>query len=321
MNTSAVSLSFIIPAYNEEENIVNTIDAIKIFTPQNYQYEIIVIDHGSSDNTASLAKSHGAKLLLRNSGTVASLRNYGAEIATGSILIFLDADILLTNLWQENIEPIINNISLGEKILTGSWVSVSGHGGWIEKYWFRPQQDNYNTHINSGHMIIGHDVFDFLGGFDEKLETGEDYDISMRAKNMGVTVAEEQKLKAIHVGYPANLIEFIKREYWHGKGDSSSLKLLLKSKVALISLLVLFLQFTSIVFFAKNLSIPACALGLSIAAICLISSYIKFRSENTATILVNSVVFYFYFLARGISSLVNFAHSRPSKHQRKKFPH
>ena len=106
-------LSFIIPAYNEENNISNTIDMIKKYVPDEISYEIILVDHGSKDNTSDIAREKGCKVLIKDHGTIAGLRNYGAENAQGDILIFIDADVHLTNQWQKNIRKIITEIRKG----------------------------------------------------------------------------------------------------------------------------------------------------------------------------------------------------------------
>ena len=165
MNASKIDLSFIIPAYNEEKNISKTLEMIRKHVPSNLTYEVIVMNHASSDNTAFLAKESGAKVVSLEGGTVANLRNNGADKALGTIFIFLDADIRLTQEWGKNINAIIEKLNSGKRMLTGSWVSISENENWIEKYWFEPQQKKSNTHINSGHMIIGRDQFYLLGGF------------------------------------------------------------------------------------------------------------------------------------------------------------
>ena len=185
-----MDLSFIIPAYNEAENIENVITSIKLYVPDVYQYEVLVVDHGSKDNTVKLAEANGAKILSHPEGTIAGLRNLGVKNSTGCILVFLDADILLTQDWKVNIGKVITSLLAGERIITGSWYSVPDNPNWIEKFWFKPLERGDNSHINSGHLIISRQLFDEVGGFDEQLETGEDYDISVRAKAANIRLID-----------------------------------------------------------------------------------------------------------------------------------
>lgn len=89
-------VSVIIPAYNAEVFLRETIQSILDQTWGNL--EIIVVDDGSTDTTAEIAKSFGAKiryLFQENSGGCAVPRNNGIKHAQGDFLIFLDADDLL----------------------------------------------------------------------------------------------------------------------------------------------------------------------------------------------------------------------------------
>ena len=89
-------ITIIIPTYNEERNIVRTLDALKEHVPYECEYEVIIVDHGSTDLTSDLAEKNGAKVCLHPEGTICGLRNYGVNKSSGDILVFLDADFLLT---------------------------------------------------------------------------------------------------------------------------------------------------------------------------------------------------------------------------------
>lgn len=311
------TLSFIIPAYNEEKNILKTLEKIKLYSPSKYNYEIIVVDHGSADKTASIAEKNGAKVYVRNEGTIAGLRNYGVSKASGEIFIFLDSDISLTSQWNKKIHDVIVELLNDAKILTGSWYSVPESPNWIEKYWFKPLEKNNNTHINSGHLIISRTNFKEISGFDEKLETGEDYDISMRAKNHGMSIVDNHDLKVIHEGYPDGLWDFMKREFWHGKGDATSISVILKSKVALLSLI--FIVFHTVFLYSIFLSPGSDVLFVSIfgiALICLSASVVKFRRESISIIFINTIIYYFYFLARAATLFVGLFKRKIKKRQR-----
>src|SRR5688572_9119224 len=94
-------LSIIIPAYNEEALIANTLESLRSYmTAQAEQYEIIVVDDGSQDKTVTCVqewqKRHGTSLRLlsnqKNRGKGFSIR-HGVMESRGRYVIFIDADL------------------------------------------------------------------------------------------------------------------------------------------------------------------------------------------------------------------------------------
>lgn len=90
-------ISFIIPAYNVERYIIRTL--VSVMHQQEDDYEIIIIDDGSTDNTYSVVQEfinddnrHRIKLINQTNSGVCSARNRGLAVASGEYVIFLDAD-------------------------------------------------------------------------------------------------------------------------------------------------------------------------------------------------------------------------------------
>ncbi len=92
------SYSVIIPTLNEERHIAAVIDQFNILNGR-FAYEVIIGDGGSTDNTREIAARLGARVAIDTGAvkTVASGRNIGASVAKGDILIFCDADTLLSD--------------------------------------------------------------------------------------------------------------------------------------------------------------------------------------------------------------------------------
>ncbi len=82
-------ISVIIPALNEQKYIGNPLSGLKSQTFRDF--ETIVVDGGSRDRTASIARKSAKVIVCREKG-VSVARNRGAAAAKGSILLFLDAD-------------------------------------------------------------------------------------------------------------------------------------------------------------------------------------------------------------------------------------
>src|SRR2546422_11372935 len=91
-------ISFIVPAYNEELELPRSLAAIHIAAKHaNEKYEIIVVDDGSTDATADIARQSGARLVQVQRRQIAAARNAGAQIARGQILFFVDADTRISS--------------------------------------------------------------------------------------------------------------------------------------------------------------------------------------------------------------------------------
>ncbi len=90
-------ISFIVPAYNEELLIGRTLAAIHAAAREAGEpYEVIVVDDGSTDGTATIAGQGGARVVPVHFRQIGRARNAGARVAAGGIFVFVDADTLIT---------------------------------------------------------------------------------------------------------------------------------------------------------------------------------------------------------------------------------
>ena len=120
--------SILIPAYNEEKNIILTItETIEVFEDFKKDYEIVVIDDGSTDNTCNLVKNNLTNLNNKikiesyspNKGKGYALK-YGFNFASGDYILFLDADLdlhpsQLVNLYNLMMEKNVD-VAIGSKL-------------------------------------------------------------------------------------------------------------------------------------------------------------------------------------------------------------
>jgi glycosyltransferase involved in cell wall biosynthesis len=90
-------ISFIVPAYNEELLLGATLDALhSAGRAVDEPYEIVVVDDASTDGTALVARRHGARLVSAAHRLIAATRNSGARALNGELLIFVDADTIVS---------------------------------------------------------------------------------------------------------------------------------------------------------------------------------------------------------------------------------
>ena len=173
-----VKISVIVPAYNAAKTILTLLNSL---SNQSFKdFEVIVVDDCSQDNTPHIVQSYPYKLiqLSKNHGP-AYCRNAGAGVATGEILVFTDSDCLVAHNWLENIQKnfsqndivaIMGRLVLMPSTLLGDSISAIGFpaGGAIgfDKIW-KVDQKGFTDSLSSCNCAVRKDIFDKIGGFDE----------------------------------------------------------------------------------------------------------------------------------------------------------
>ena len=284
----------------------HTLECIVAHVPQSLSYEIIVADNGSEDNTVKIAKRY-AKVLVDKKATVGGLRNLAVKSSNGDVLVFLDADVSLTNTWCKNFistyESLLNDIYQ----VTGSRCAIPSSASWVERIWFKPLVSQESGYINSGHLITSRILFDLIGGFDESLETGEDYAFGKAAHVLNAVIINNALLKVVHEGYPKSLTHFIKREIWHGKGDCKSLNSLFSSKIAVASLGFFFLHLVLLISAAGASYMLSLISLILIILMCFSAAILKHKVRKVRDVLQISFLYYFYFSSRLLSCFPSFS--------------
>lgn len=179
-------LSIIIPTKNEEKDLPTLLQTIR---SQRYtDYELIVADNHSTDQTCEIARSFGARVV--EGGLPGPGRNRGARVACGEVLLFLDADVQLPT--AKFLEDCINEMRhKGVDMATCKIKGLSRKP--IDRLLF----EMYNTyalltekirpHAPGSCMFVRRQVHEAIGGFDEEVVFAEDHDYVQRAQKMGFT--------------------------------------------------------------------------------------------------------------------------------------
>jgi len=183
-------ISVVIPAYNEEKYLPKTLESLKNQISPNLNYEIIVVDSGSNDRTAEVAKNYGAIVLKTKKKTPAFARQKGVEKAKGEIIICLDADTMA----PRNLLKIISREFEKDQKLVGLTGIIDGWGG---SFWQNFLYKWVNTIFAKLNHLLGRygfqgqsfafrkEAFFKIGGFRTELYTGEDFDLGIRLAKVG----------------------------------------------------------------------------------------------------------------------------------------
>ncbi|MDI6814558.1 MAG: glycosyltransferase [Dehalococcoidales bacterium] len=188
-------ISVVIPAYNEEKFLPQCLESLR---NQDYagDYEIIVVDNASTDNTAKVALAAGAKVVYESKRSPAWARQRGLEEAKGDIVAFIDADSQAPSCW---LSTLVSRFAREPKTVVISGPCAFLDAGMIAR--FASYLGNFITisleHLfrrvfNKGGALWGSNfaarrsVLLAAGGFDTSLKFyGEDYELSLRLKNKG----------------------------------------------------------------------------------------------------------------------------------------
>jgi glycosyltransferase involved in cell wall biosynthesis len=196
-------ISVVIPAFNEAGYLGETLASLnraKAFLQREggLQAEIIVVDNDSDDSTADVARALSATVVGEKQHNVAKVRNSGAKLSHGDVLVFVDADTVVPDKLLWCIVEVMSDASC--------------FGGAVEPD-YRPIKRTVKVYLQFWRVIgklIGmaqgatqfcrRDLFFALNGYDETLFMGEDVDFHWRLKrlakreNGGVVFIEDPRV-------------------------------------------------------------------------------------------------------------------------------
>ena len=176
-------LSIVIIAKNEEEYLPRLLKSIK---HQDYKdYEVILSDAESTDNTRQIAMESGCRII--EGGLPSIGRNNGAKVAKGNTILFLDSDVVLPKKFlRTNLEEFKK-----KRLVTATPIYKPITDKTIDKFLYKV----YNTWAKATQYFYPHsagfcifckkDTFNKLKGFDEKILMAEDHDFVNRSKKHG----------------------------------------------------------------------------------------------------------------------------------------
>lgn len=173
-------VSVIIPAYNEEQLLPETLDRIgRALSFAGCPSEIIVIDNDSQDRTKQVAEAFGAKVFVEKEHNIAKVRNAGAQNSNGDVLIFIDADTFVPETLFEKIIAVMED----EKCLGGA-VAVGYHDleRKLMKYYLRGWEfwGSVFNMAQGAAQFCRKSVFEELEGYDQTIFMGEDVEFYWR---------------------------------------------------------------------------------------------------------------------------------------------
>jgi glycosyltransferase involved in cell wall biosynthesis len=253
-----LGLTVIIPCKNEEKYISLCLDSLLRQECPSLDMEIIVVDNGSTDGTIRILDSYGSKIRfhVRPGLTISGLRNFGVENTTKEWIAFVDADVEVGKNWGKALIDFLEEYAIKgadiKRVITGSTCLVPENPTWIEQIWYEQlilRDEESVKYINSGNLILHREMMNRLGGFDTSYKTGEEEKLCENARvHYGGIILKNSNIKAVHHGYPKDILAFFQRMRWHGEGMTKYLAKPWKSKPLILAIYYLFLSLGYLIF-------------------------------------------------------------------------
>lgn len=228
------SVSIVIPAYNEEGSIAMTIESVLDVDYPKDKMEVIVVDDGSQDNTAEIARGYTDDervqvISQENKGKGGAL-NTGLEAAEGKFLACVDADSHLT---QESVKNIVSGFEEDVGAIASA-MKVYQPENWIQKIqWLEYMVGIFMRNImgiidainvTPGPLsIYRREVIEELGGFDED-SLVEDQEICFRLQESQWKVNHSRKGEVYTLAPPTFRKLLDQRKRWYRGSMENAIK-------------------------------------------------------------------------------------------------
>jgi glycosyltransferase involved in cell wall biosynthesis len=199
-------VSIIIPVHNGSRHLEQCLSSIARSSYRSY--EVIVVDDGSTDHSAEIARRHGAIVfkLSYQSGPAAA-RNVGSKQAKGNILFFVDSDVVIR---KETIARLVRDFdeNPGVVAIFGSYDDTPEEQGFFSQY--KNLQHHFIHQVSKSDAVtfwagcgaIRKEIFDLVEGFDEEKYSRpciEDIELGFRLRKMGYRILLDKDLQVKHL--------------------------------------------------------------------------------------------------------------------------
>jgi glycosyltransferase involved in cell wall biosynthesis len=214
-------ISVVVPARNAGAVLGGQLAAL---CAQSYQgeWEVIIADNGSSDDTAAVARTWVNRLpglrVVPASGTrgPGAARNVGARSAAGDLLAFCDADDQVASGWLAECEKALADTDVVAGAIDITTLAYPPE----ELRYFNTEMFEFLPAGLGANLAARRDAFLDLGGFDETMRVGEDIDFCWRSQLAGLRYSEAPD--ALVVKRPPNrTLEILRKTFSYGRSDAA----------------------------------------------------------------------------------------------------
>lgn len=202
-------VSVIVPTYNSSKFLGECLSSIKNQTYRNI--EIIVVDNNSTDDTKEIARKYTDKVFNRGPERSAQ-RNYGVAQSIGEFVAIIDSDMKLS---PKVIEACVQNIESDTEIV-GIVIPEESFG---EGFWAQCKKLERSFYVGVPWMeaarFFQKNIYVQVGGYDENMISGEDWDLSQKIEKQGVFGRIDEFI--FHNEGKISLYKTIKKKFYYAQ--------------------------------------------------------------------------------------------------------
>ena len=227
-NANGLLCSVIVPVYNGATTIPSCLHALATQTTPSEQYEVIIVDDGSKDTTATIVQdwitAHPqvqARLVQQANAGPAAARNHGAQVAQTNLLLFTDADCVPTPTW---IAAMVVGFAHPDVVgIKGAY--LTNRPTFVPRFVQMEYEDRYDRmrqqptidFIDTYSAGYKRDIFLANGGFDTTFTTAsvEDQEFSFRLAQKGYELRFVPQAQVYHA-HDRDVWDYARRKYYIG---------------------------------------------------------------------------------------------------------
>ena len=221
-----LEISVIVPFYNVQEYLAHCIDCL---LSQNYpkdQYEIILVDNNSTDDSVAIAKKYsGIRLLFESKQGSYAARNRGIKEAKGEIIAFVDSDCSPKSNWLSGISQTMASPNVSLVLGKRQYNTNSNTLSIIEKYEFEKivyitnQEDKELYYGYTNNMAVRRKLFDEVGLFQERSRGADTTFVRQVVDKLGCSAVQcNSDMEVLHLEMN-DISTYYKKSWTYGKSN------------------------------------------------------------------------------------------------------
>ncbi|MCI5207837.1 MAG: glycosyltransferase [Candidatus Electrothrix sp. ATG2] len=215
-------LSVIVPAWNAEKTLALCLRSLIRQTFSRDRYEIIVVDDGSTDRTAEIARQFSVAYYHQENQGPAAARNAGVNLTQGNLVFFTDADCVPDPNWLEEMaapfaRPDVAAVKGAYRTEQKGLIARFAQVEFEERFTMLEQRESIDM-VDTYSAGFRKEIFLELGGFDTRFPkaNNEDTEFSYRMAAQGYTMVFTPRALVRHLNHPDSVLRYFRLKFGRG---------------------------------------------------------------------------------------------------------